>query len=85
MSCGRRDRTITAPQASVAAERSGGNRLGAEVCRPGDFKGGSGSKSAGRNRLPTGVSQETGGWETDTVLTFLEKQSWTDSEPHREG
>jgi hypothetical protein len=75
MSCGRRDRTITAPQAlSLLNDRAAvdwaQNFAGRVVA-----KAGLDSKAQVETAYQFAYSRKPDGWETDTVLTFLEKQS----------
>jgi hypothetical protein len=75
MSCGRRDRTITAPQAlSLLNDRAAldwaQNFAGRVVA-----KAGLDSKAQVESAYRLAYSRKPDGWEMDTVLTFLEKQS----------
>jgi hypothetical protein len=75
MSCGRRDRTITAPQALALlndratvdwAQNFAGRVIG---------KAGLDMKAQVETAYELAYSRKPDGWETDTVLTFLEKQA----------
>ena len=75
MSCGRRDQTITAPQAlSLLNDRAAidwaQNFAGRVIS-----KAGLDSKSQVEAAYILAFARQPDGWETDTVLTFLEKQS----------
>jgi hypothetical protein len=75
MSCGRRDQTITAPQAlSLLNDRAAidwaQNFAGRVIA-----KAGLDPKAQVETAYRLAYSRKPDGWETDTVLTFLEKQS----------
>ena len=84
MSCGRRDQTITAPQAlSLLNDRAAmdwAQKFAGRVIS----KAGLDAKAQVETAYQLAYSRKPDGWETDTVLTFLEKQSGSDSQPHRE-
>ena len=75
MSCGRRDRTITAPQAlSLLNDRAAidwAQKFAGRVIS----KAGLDKKRRSRPLTSWLTRRKPDGWETDTVLTFLEKQS----------
>lgn len=75
MSCGRRDRTITAPQAlSLLNDRAAidwAQKFAGRVVS----KAGLDQKSQVETAYQLAYNRKPDGWETDTVLTFLEKQS----------
>ena len=75
MSCGRRDRTITAPQAlSLLNDRAAidwAQKFAGRVIS----KAGLDQKAQVETAYQLAYSRKPDGWETDTVLTFLEKQS----------
>jgi hypothetical protein len=75
MSCGRRDKTITAPQAlSLLNDRAAidwAQKFAGRVVA----KAGLDAKAQIETAYELAYSRKPDGWETDTVLTFLEKQS----------
>jgi hypothetical protein len=75
MSCGRRDRTITAPQAlSLLNDRAAidwAQKFAGRVIS----KAGLDQKAQVETAYQLAYSRKPDGWETDTVLTFLEKQT----------
>ncbi|HYI95897.1 MAG TPA: DUF1549 and DUF1553 domain-containing protein [Bryobacteraceae bacterium] len=75
MSCGRRDQTITAPQAlSLLNDRAAidwAQKFAGRVIS----KAGLDARAQVDTAYQLAYSRKPDGWETDTVLTFLEKQS----------
>jgi hypothetical protein len=75
MSCGRRDRTITAPQAlSLLNDRAAidwAQKFAGRVVS----RAGLDEKGQVKTAYQLAYSRNPDAWETDTVLTFLEKQS----------
>jgi hypothetical protein len=75
MSCGRRDRTVTAPQAlSLLNDRAAvewAQNFAGRVLKTAGLE----SKAQVETAYRLAYSRKPDGWETDTVLTFLEKQT----------
>jgi hypothetical protein len=75
MSCGRRDQTITAPQAlSLLNDRAAmdwAQKFAGRVVSTAGLN----EKAQVETAYRLAYSRKPDGWETDTVLTFLEKQS----------
>ena len=75
MSCGRRDRTITAPQALSLLTDRAAIYWAQKFARRVITKAGLDQKAQVETAYQLAYSRKPDGWETDTVLTFLEKQT----------
>ncbi|MGH9629799.1 MAG: DUF1553 domain-containing protein, partial [Bryobacteraceae bacterium] len=75
MSCGRRDRTITAPQALFLLNDRAAMDWAQKFAGRVISTAGLNQKAQVETAYQLAYSRKPDGWETDTVLTFLEKQS----------